>query len=346
MGAYYSELELDRHNAGQRNVPFENAGLGAVLENPVLAPLYAPVNPLQLDAVVDFTQGVSTYAVFTDVRYQLNDQWDILGGARWDHEEQENSADTNYLLGNKSLLPDPASAGPYAFTISDINTLILQTVASASGVEPLVDAEFNTCLPKLGISYHWNDDMTTSFTVQEGYRSGGVGSNTAKAATFSYDPEYTSHYELSFRSVWLDGMLIVNANIFYIDWKDQLVRVQLSQSTYDTETRNVGKSVVQGFEVELSYQANDTFRVYSSLGQAETEFKSTIPGATPAEDIVADRSFADAPEWTASIGATYTAGQGLFANISANYADSSAATNTPWYTGSPYDPQNDSRTHD
>ena len=45
---------------------------------------------------------------------------------------------------------------------------------------------------------------------------------------------------------------------------------------------------------------------------------------------LAGRSFADSPEWTANIGATYTADSGLFTNISANYASTSAGYINPY----------------
>ena len=220
----------------------------------------------------------------------------------------------------------------------------------ASKTSPLVDADFNTLLPKIGASYHWTEDLTTSFTYQKGYRSGGVGTNDARAETFQYDAEYTDNYELSLRSSWLDGALIANANIFYVDWQDQQVMAQLSESTFDTQTTNAAKSTVKGFEVEVTYQLNEQFNFYSALGQAKSEFTDytlEIPGKGSID--LSGRSFANSPEWTATIGGTYVADNGFFADINANYASDSPADVNPYARGlsiedPSFDLPNDSRT--
>ena len=137
------------------------------------------------------------------------------------------------------------------------------------------------------MSYHWNEDLTTSFTFQQGYRSGGVGTNVATTKPYQYDAEYTNNYEFSLRSTWLDGALVANANIFYIDWTEQQVDVQLSGNIFDSETRNAGSSELTGFEVELTYQVTNQLKLYSSLGQAKSEFTDftlEIPRTTSGDD--------------------------------------------------------------
>src|SRR3546814_13904101 len=84
----------------------------------------------------------------------------------------------------------------------------------------------------------WTPNLKTGFTVQRGYRSGGSSGNIARSATFSYDPEFTWNYELSLRSAWLDGRLTLNANAFYVDWKDQQVSANFGMSIYDTQIVN------------------------------------------------------------------------------------------------------------
>src|SRR3546814_4201662 len=82
----------------------------------------------------------------------------------------------------------------------------------------------------------WTPNLKTGFTVQRGYRSGGSSGNIARSATFSYDPEFTWNYELSLRSAWLDGRLTLNANAFYVDWKDQQVSANFGMSRSEEHT--------------------------------------------------------------------------------------------------------------
>nr|WP_252097664.1 TonB-dependent receptor [Pseudoalteromonas sp. NBT06-2] len=130
----------------------------------------------------------------------------MLAGIRWDHAKQENEGESVISVANGDLLPDPTNVNFDPMTakiVAGLNTKPFAMAADASGNEPLVDASFNAFLPKLGVSFHINDDMTTSFIFQKGYRSGGVGTNIARAATYTYDAEYTNNYELSYRSLWL-----------------------------------------------------------------------------------------------------------------------------------------------
>lgn len=377
VGLYYFNENIASNNISKTNIALEdvglddkflirNYGLDTGTANLVMAQ-YDAFNPAAYVNTGDTETEVTSYALFSDFVYQITDQWDIYAGIRFDREQQKNSEYSTVALTNSHLLPDPTSYQdtPYQGIIpliSGINSTIHNIVNNANGTVPLVDASFDTVLPKIGVSYHFTEELTSSFTFQQGYRSGGVGTNAAKATAYQYDAEYTNNYEFSLRSTWLEGALVANANMFYIDWSDQQVRVQLSDNIFDSETKNAGKSTVQGFEIELNYQLTNQLKLYSSLGQAKSEFTDfliTVPRASSSNatqnNIVNDvydlsgRSFADSPEWTANIGATYTADNGLFANVSANYASTSPGYINPYVTGHEigdeyYDVQNHSRT--
>lgn len=336
IGFYYSDLDVNDLYSGERNMqlvrlgvpqllvtPVEHGGVGLTQEMAdVVLGLYAPIDPVKLNSTGHTTQGVTSSALYTEFTYQINEQWEVYGGFRFDREKQENSSDTQILIGNAADMPDPQNPLFDAATsqlIAALNAQLLQMADSASGTEPLSDADFDAFLPKLGLSYNVNDDIGLHFTYQKGYRSGGVGTNIAQATTHTYEAEYTDNYEFAIRSVWLDGMMTANANFYYLDWEDQQVRVQLSSNTYDTETRNAGSSTVKGFEFESVYQYNDNLRFNFGMGRAITEFKEfeiVLPTGT---NDLAGRAFGGAPEWTANLGMTYES-DNWFANVNANYS--------------------------
>ncbi|WP_233258836.1 TonB-dependent receptor [Shewanella sp. YLB-09] len=360
VGAFYSNQETETKSHGQRYLSFQRLGVPTLLVTPPehgglglpqpladrVLDLYADVDPVRIYNEAITKQSVTNLAMFADAVYEINDNWDIFAGFRFDREKQDNEADGDVAITNAHLMPDPSNPAFDPMTsalITGINAKLLGMADSASGVEPLVDASFNAFLPKLGASYHWSSDITTSFTVQQGYRSGGVGTNTAQNTTHTFDPEYTWNYELAFRSVWLAGSLSANANIFYVDWQDQQVDVQFSGNRYDSETRNAGSSTVQGFEAELFYQIDSDWSIYGGVGYAKTEFeefKIVLPTVT--YDL-SGRSFEDAPEWTANLGSTYRSDSGIFANLNVSYAGESSGINNPEAAGLDYDPMNDER---
>ncbi|KGJ97403.1 TonB-dependent receptor [Colwellia psychrerythraea] len=365
IGAYYSNEKLNTAVSGTSYTSLASVGLDSqFLQNSygldagtadLVMSQYNAFDPVSYLNTSTTESEVTSYAIFTDFVYQITEQWDIYAGLRWDHEKQQNAGDAKLTLLNGQLMPDPASyqGTPYQGIIplvTGLNQYILGTVQQASNTSPLVDADFNTLLPKIGASYHWSEDLTTSFTFQKGYRSGGVGTNDARATTFQYDAEYTDNYELSLRSSWLDGALIANANIFYVDWKDQQVVAQLSENTFDTQTSNAAKSTVKGFEVEVNYQFNNQLKFYSALGQAKSEFIDYIL-EIPGQDKIdlSGRSFEESPEWTATVGGTYVADNGFFADVNANYASDTLADINPYARGlneddENFDKNNDSRT--
>ena len=365
IGTYYSKLDVRDISNGQRVTRMQDLGIPQLLVAPAphglglsqgqadaVLSLYQDFDPAKIGQDTKIYNTVTNLALFADAKYEINDKWDLFGGFRIDREKQENQGSTLYTIDNANMMPDPSNPAfspQIAALVGGLNAQLLAYAENASGVEPSVDSSFNAFLPKLGVSYHWADDMTTSFTVQKGYRSGGVGTNIAKSKTFTYDPEYTWNYELSFRSTWLEDKLIANANLFYVDWTDQQVNVQFSSNRYDSETLNAGSSTVKGFELELSYQVDDEINLYGGLGYSKSEFEDFTITLPTGDRNLAGRSFADAPEWTANIGVNYQADNGIFANINANYIDDSVALVDPYIHGKKegddeFDPNNEART--
>ncbi|MEP1384619.1 MAG: TonB-dependent receptor [Paraglaciecola sp.] len=319
---------------------------------------YDDFNPAQVSqrSIVDIE--IESYALFFDAVWNVSDNWDIYGGLRWDKEEQNFSSEGIYTILNADALPDGNVYNGTAYElvgtlITGLNSFLYTTADEASQAAQPGGSKYDNILPKLGVSYHWSDDLITSFTVQQGYRSGGVAVNSAQSYVYDYEPEFTVNYEFSIRSTWLDKRLTANANVFYIDWTDQQVLVQLSSNTFDTETVNAGSSEVTGFELELNYQIDNEWAVYGSIGRAKSEFTDfVVEIPTEAETIVYDltgRSFADAPEWTANAGFTFVGDNGWYANLNINYADSAPTEVNPYIQGFEegeygFDMENDGRT--
>ena len=367
FGGYYSKLNVDDAATGERLITFDQVGLpplSTLLVSPtefggfglpaevaaMVTPLYPNVDPIKLGLGSSIDQKVTTAALYADITWSLNERFDIISGLRYDQEKQTNSANNAYTINN--ILPSPSELpSPISQIVTGINGALLDLAANASGIEPASSARFSDLLPKLGMSYHINEDATVSLMYQKGYRSGGVGTNIARSSIYTYEPEYTNNYELSLRSVWLNGNLMFNSNLFLTQWQDQQIAVQLSNATFDTETINAGKSNIKGFEAELFYYPSNNLSVTAGVGLAKSEFTTfnyIVPSTNKTKDL-SGRSFADAPKWTANIAVNYEFDSGIFTNLSADYASSSQAYIDPDTTLSPDkkalnpDPKNDAR---
>lgn len=366
-GIYMSTLKVDDQSSGERflsfsdlglpplevllTAPTEYGGFGLPAEYAALVlPLYPDIDPVVLGLNSSIEQEVETVALYADLTWQVRPNFDVLLGLRYDEEEQKNGAQALYSINN--IMPDPSQLpAPVNQIAAGINGTLNGMAQSASGIEPVADANFDAWLPKFGFSYRMNEDVTASFIYQKGYRSGGVGTNIAKQQIYTYDPEYTDNYELSFRSVWQDGKLMVNTNVFYTEWTDQQIAIQLSSASFDTETINAGESNIKGFETEVFYYPTDALSITAGVGLAKTEFDTFnyIVQATGETIDLAGRPFADSPEWTANIAINYEFGNGFMAGVNANYKGESHANLDPETTldaakfAINADPKNDSR---
>ncbi|MET0374616.1 MAG: TonB-dependent receptor, partial [Rhizorhabdus sp.] len=245
----------------------------------------------------------------------------LLAGFRYDHEDNRYGAET--IATFNGTLPSPAAFGaagtPLNLAVTAINRGVLGLVAQAASARASNARSFDAFLPKAGVSMEWTPDLTTAFTVQRAYRSGGSSQNPARATLVAYDPEYSWNYEGSLRSRWLDGRLTINANVFYVDWKDQQTTAFFGLNGYDYNTVNAGKSHLYGGELEVQGRLNRMFDAYASAGYVRTKYdRFDLPtGSTSTVDL-AGSQFPYAPRWTLAAGINGRAGA-IVGNVNANY---------------------------
>ncbi len=306
VGAYYFDQTEDDQSTFTSTIDIP--ALLAGTPSAPLAPFYSSAFALSRDAAFDI--DVQNWALFADLEFDVTEKISIFGGVRYDKEKQ----DLKNVQGLTALDSLPAAAGPFAAQIAGTNAFLLTSIANQSA-DVKSDADFSAFLPKVGFTVNWDDDLSTSFTVQRGYRSGGT--NISPGALNEFDPEYTTNYEIALRSLWLDNRLSVNANIFYIDWTDQQVGVEHPTLTNVFNTKNAGESTLYGAELEVVAQPMAGLDVYAGLGFVKTEYDKFINQSI---DYSGNR-FPAVPEWTASIGVTKRWTQGLILSADATYQD-------------------------
>ncbi|EDY84481.1 TonB-dependent receptor domain protein [Verrucomicrobiia bacterium DG1235] len=259
---------------------------------------------------------IANTAFFFNGDYQPNKRWTLSAGLRLDQEKNERDRNqfVELLEGfpNAVALIDVPSYGIPAGTPANV---VLQSLVADATAEGLGDDEFDVALPTLGATYHLQEDLSLGFTFSQGYRSGGVAFNQARAEIVPYDPEFTDNYELSLRSQWHDRKVTLNANAFYVDWTDQQVSVQLSNDTFDRQVENAGASTYYGFEAEMRQRLENGWSLFQNIGYTHTEFKDF---ATSVDDYTG-KEFPNAPRWTLGAGVSYQAPRDWFGTASLTY---------------------------
>lgn len=290
LGAFYLQSEETSNTIG--TIP------SALFAPPAFVPFLTPGTTISAVGVSDVE--VQNMAVFGELEAEVSDGVRLIVGGRYDRETQDRSS-FGTISTNEPLL---------------IGALPPQTPEKTS-------TTFQAFLPKAGIVYEFTDDVSLGFTFQQGYRAGGAGTNLARGETFEFDPEFTNNYELSLRSQWLDDRLTVNANAYFVQYRDQQVVIELSTSPLDQETQNAGKSRSFGGELEVQATPFAGLDLYASIGYNQTEFLDFVSNGVQ----LAGNEFRNAPEWTGAVGGTYFFDQGwldgFYVGADASYTSSS-----------------------
>jgi len=347
LGLYYFNQDSDEtiddtQGTDSRSVIFQLAEPGLV---PLLGPSNATLAAASVAALYDepfitsrdgvTQQDIENFAAFANVEYHVNDFVTVFAGARYDDESVINRRIEDRSL--VSELPEisdlalPGGLAPFSSLIAGATIpTINQVILNLTDFDELdSDADFSAFLPKAGVTLNWNDDLSTSFTVQRAYRAGGAGSSSVR--NFTFDPEFTTNYDLSLRSRWLENRLTVNANLFYVDWTDQQVNLldPLDPSALEVVVVNAASSSVKGAELEVNYKARSGLDLYANAGYVDTEFDDfpvdqfATQGTLVSTLDFSGNEFTDAPNITFAAGFAYDLSNSLRLQSDLNYQQAS-----------------------
>ncbi|MEM9664066.1 MAG: TonB-dependent receptor [Bacteroidota bacterium] len=315
FGGYYGRFNSNRlrNDAGD---------VFALARQPLEDLIGSSVPPFGIlyDAFNDEVFETDNYAVFGEVNHEVVPGLTLTAGLRYDRESFENTSTVTSAVVNFEGTPAPVVRFEPL-----IESLIIAEVASE---DEAASTTFDAWLPKAGVTYDLTRDASVGFTFQRGYRAGGAFFVIGERDVNEFDPEFTSNYELSFRSRWLDGRLIANANVFYTDWSEQQISVPATNPNFNL-TINAGASTLYGGELELRAIPTRRLTLYGSLGLTDSEFDEFIRTESvrdqqtrDAVDVrrnLAGLSFPGAPETTLALGAIYDRGSGPFAAVNFSY---------------------------
>ncbi|NRA41540.1 MAG: TonB-dependent receptor [Pseudomonadales bacterium] len=268
LGAYYFDESVD-------------------VENPFFINIGAPAAAV----VRNFYGADSTsYALFGQADWAVNDSIGLSFGLRWTQEEKEAFVDHPDAGATFSLAPFSSKA----------------------------DESWDNVSPTVVLNYYVNDDITTYAKVSQGWKAGGFNAEAAtkEIAETPYDEEILTAYELGLKSQLADGRVQANIAIFQNDVKD----VQISSfdpTTFYSKVENAGKSVVQGLELETIVAITDSFTAFFNYSYLDADYKDFVDPVSGAQ-LKDTATFAYAPENKAALGLEYVDNVG-FAELRARF---------------------------
>ncbi len=221
-GLYYLHYELDfdfRTNFNQTLPP----------------PLRATRNWL-------FDVESDTYATFGQLTWNINDAWALTGSLRYTRESKD-ATHQQFPTALYTQMPIMVPGGPAAAS-HDIKD----------------DRDENNLSPVVNLTWKPDDDSMYYLNIARGFKGGGfngqaAGPDAVALATFQFEEEEVTAYELGAKLSFLDGSMQLNAALFRSEYDDLQVT-----SLGDDLTFNVGNAssaITEGLELDLKWRATE-----------------------------------------------------------------------------------------
>ncbi|MEM7427071.1 MAG: TonB-dependent receptor [Pseudomonadota bacterium] len=272
----------------------DEANAMAVAPSSALSPF---LPPFTITASVPAQTDVLNLAVFGEAELTVLEKIRLIVGGRYDYEKEKFFRNSTFRATNPAFQP-----------------------LLPADTSELTSTSFDAFLPKAGIVFDFTDEASLGFTYQRGYRAGGAGFNIFQNRQFEFKQEFTDNFELALRSQWFDKRLTLNANAYYIYWKDQQVQIfGASGDPRDITTENAGRSELYGGEIEMRASPTPRLDLYGSFAFVQTRFKDFVSAGVQ----LAGNEFRNAPRFTAAFGGTFRFDYGFYVAADGNYKSAS-----------------------
>ncbi len=221
----------------------------------------------------------TSYSVFGQANYFLNDQFEVLVGGRYSWDKQ---------VYTRFVVPGPPLAAPF-----------------------VSDASSEQLTGKLGLNYHFDNNGMIYVSASRGYKAGGVN---LTPNTPNFLPEQNTVYEAGFKTEVLDRHLRLNGAVFMSEYED----IQLSSLVGGLPvTQNALGGEALGAELEATAQFGG-FQANGGIGYLDAQFSNSacisdtnLPGTdvgcpTNLRFVPKGATLPFSPEWTINAGMQYT----------------------------------------
>ncbi|KAE9530428.1 TonB-dependent receptor [Testudinibacter aquarius] len=182
-----------------------------------------------------FKDKTKTKAVFAEMTFAPDEQFDITLSARYEQEGHQRHG------------------GSALFNINR-------------------DKKYHVFLPKMDLGWNVTDKQRLGLKVGRGYNPGGAGVTFANPFTgYEYEAEYVWNYELYHRWNSPNNDFSLSSNLFYNDYKDMQLPYYLSADS--VVIRNADKVITYGMETNADWQVTANLNLHAAVGLLKTKIK-------------------------------------------------------------------------
>lgn len=298
VGFFYSKLERKQFFSADIE-GFENTSYYANQGNYYLqylanSPSYNPnYDTFHGQASDNFFFGVydlevEQVALFGEATFHATEKLSVTAGARWFEYDQD------YTLQQGALLDErPAVVENNYYSTNET-----------------IETKNDDWVPKLNVSYDFNDDIMGYATYSEGFRRGG--GNAIRASSIlptTYDSDLLKNYELGFKSTWADGAVRFNAVVYRMDWEDMQIQVN-DPTVFSLAIVNFSEARIEGFEADFGWIPAEGWDISANLAIIDAEIAKDnliqTPGGEDIANVTQGTQLPITPEEKASLSVQYS----------------------------------------
>ena len=224
---------------------------------------------------VDGGADNTTWAIFGDATFDLNENWSVFGGLRYTDETLD------YSIANTSVVALLGST----YEQSVDNYL---TARDAAFMAPAVQFDGsvseNEVTGRIGVTYNFSDNRSAYLSYSTGYKGPGV--NLSRTATdpdnATLEPETATAVELGFKGGFLDNRLYLGVALFSQEI-DDLQLSQLIPGTINSQLVNAGSLESTGVEIDFNAALTEGLSINGGLVYLDAETKGLINTCYPGQ---------------------------------------------------------------
>ena len=305
VNQYSQELRLSK--TSDRNFLTVGA-FGMVIDGKYKAKYATPF--AGYDPSVNFTQKTTSYAIFAQNEYEVNDQVKLIGGLRYWHDHKVGDYAAVHTLPLYAL---SLRFGPNGISYTDLtgtNTPGRWTYgAGTSGVTIKPDAaspNFSGVTARAEVDYKPSDNVLVYASYNRGSKSGGFTFSTGTPFpsqlvdtlnNLAYQPETLNDFEVGLKTTLAPGTTF-NVASFYYDYKNYQAFVQVG---FTQVVRNL-PATVKGIEADFTTRPAPGLTLQLAGALQDSEVKNVL---LPDGVTVVTHDLPQAPKLSGSVMARY-----------------------------------------
>jgi iron complex outermembrane recepter protein len=232
---------------------------------------------------IDVTKAKNTgVAGYAQVNYSVTSKLQLIAGLRYDYEHR-------YLNVEGLYQPDGQAS-------------VVSTPDTAAALH------FGAVSPKVGARYIIDEHHMIFVTYNRGYRPGGLtqlSTDPTQPPLYPYQPEYSNNIEAGLKNNWFDHKLQVNVTAFLSHVNDAQVPTLILPAAI-TVTRNTGRLISKGVELEASANPLKGLQLDYSFGYTDAHYQSLSLSENGAAIDLAGKKQIFTPDATSMLAPQYT----------------------------------------